>query len=406
MKVILLFYAAVSVVLCDYDENSYGSPFPWSHQIGEYNHVDDWWYDIGGHTSHASEYLAATSPFYLWFKNAQLQYDMFAPAKHVGKINRGKLQNPLNLPADRAFGQNSDFHIDDLLSGAFEYRPRGQKFVARKVDVDAGIANYIGEVIRLPLPVHVKSDGTLLVEAFGGNRGNHLNACTRNPNPCSNFPAKPRCVPVDGNVDTVQCMGPVNIKIALRWLDPVDETDKTDPLPANWISNTPNDLGLTLVPATYDGSACPDDGMLSAADNGNDDCGAIMGAGKKAQSMTNYVKETALLTTLSDGSSPQDYSYAVYATRLPPSYNLNSGRPQLNVYDDTYGTMRAVQVITIPQGAIINTNDKEIFFFGCLRPNTNKVDMKSAGFYDFDDFIGNTGKKPFAPEVCSKLRLS
>merc|ERR1719425_41537 len=85
---------------------------------------------------------------------------------------------------------------------------------------------------------------------------------------------------------------------------------------------------------------------------------------------------------------------------------LNSGRPQLIVYDDTYGTMQAVQVITIPQGAIINTNDKEIFFFGCLRPNTNKVDMKRAGLYDYSDIIGNTGKTPFEAEVCSKLRLS
>jgi len=297
----------------------------------------------------------------------------------------------------------SDFHIDDFVSGAFEYRPRGQKFVARKVDVDAGIANSIGEVVRLPLPVHVKSDGTLLVEAFGGNRANALNACTRNPNHCSNFPARPKCVPVDGNVDTVQCLGPVNIKIALRWLDPADETDETDPLPANWISNTPNDLGLFLVPATYDGSACPDDPMLSSTENA---CGATMGADKQARSLTKYVKETALLTQ-SDGSSPLDYSYAVYAGTFSNAfYNLNTGRPQLNVYDDTDGSMRAVQVITVPQGAIINTNNKAVFFFGCLRPNTNKVDMKSAGFYDSDDFIGNTGKKPLAPEVCSKLRLS
>jgi len=328
---------------------------------------------------------------------------MFAPALHVGKINRGKFQNPLNLPADRAFGQKSDFHIDDLVSGAFEYRPRGQKFFARKVDVDAGIANYIGEIVRLPLPVHVKSDGTVLVEAFGGNRADALNACTRNPNPCSNFPAKPRCVPVDGNVDTVQCLGPVNTKIALRWLDPADETDETDPLPANWISNTPNNLGLVLVPATYDGSECPDESMLTRTDNV---CGATMNANKEALSTTNYVKETALLTTQSDGSSPQDYSYAVYAaTFSSATYNLNTGRPQLIVYDDTYGSMRAVQVITVPQGAIINRNNKELFFFGCLRPNT-KVDMKNAGFYDYADLIGNTGLAPFRKEVCSKLRLS
>ena len=76
-----------------------------------------------------------------------------------------------------------------------------------QVDVDAGIASSVGEVIRLPLPVYVKGDGTLLVQAFGGNRANPHDACTRNPNPCSDFPARPRCVPIDGNVDTVKCMG-------------------------------------------------------------------------------------------------------------------------------------------------------------------------------------------------------
>jgi len=407
MKIILLFYAVISVVFCDYDESYYGSPLPWSHAVGEYDHVDDWWYDNGGHNSHATEYLSETSPFYLWFKEAQLQYDMFAPAKHAGKINRGKFSNPeLNLPADRAFGHESDFRIDDFVSGAFEYRPRGQKFLARKVDVDAGIANSVGEVIRLPLPVYVKGDGTLLVQAFGDTRANPRDACTRNPNPCSNFPARPRCVPINGNVNTVKCMGPVNTKLVLRWIDPEDETDQTDNDQANWIPNIPNDLFLFLVPAKYDGTPCPDASLLGPSSSTV--CGATMGTIAQALSKTIYVKETALLTTQSDGSSPMDYSYAVYVTSSSTFiYNLNEGRPQLIVYDDTYGSMSAVQVITIPQGDSINTNNKNAFFFGCLHPSTNKVNMTSSGFYTIGlGFIRNTGLAPFETGVCNKLRLS
>ena len=128
---------AIGVVLCNYNEYGLKSLVPWSHGEDDYYQGDDWWYDVGGHNSYASNYLHGTSPFYNWFKNTQLQYDMFALSNHVGKINRGRFLNPeINLPADRAFGDryHSDFSVDDLVSGAFEYRPRGQKVVARQVD--------------------------------------------------------------------------------------------------------------------------------------------------------------------------------------------------------------------------------------------------------------------------------
>merc|ERR1712002_1048408 len=152
---------------------------------------------------------------------AQLQYDMFTPAKHVGKINRGKFLNPeLNLPADRAFGDpyHSDFHADEMRSGAFEYRPRGQKIVARKVDVDAGIAKHVGDIIRLPVPVFVKKDGTLLVSAPQENRANPHDACSIHPNPCSIFPAKTKCSHFDVNL--AECSGATNLRLKLRWTDP------------------------------------------------------------------------------------------------------------------------------------------------------------------------------------------
>ena len=133
---ILPFAAILGSVFGNYDAYYQKSLEPWIDGVDDFYQSDAWWYDLGGHNSYASDYLHANSPYYQWFKKAQLQYDMFAPAQHVGKINRGKFLNPeLNLPADRAFGDpyHSDFYADEFSSGAFEYRPRGQKIVARKV---------------------------------------------------------------------------------------------------------------------------------------------------------------------------------------------------------------------------------------------------------------------------------
>jgi len=394
MKLAIPIYAVLSVVVCDYDENSYGSPYPWSHGVANSNHdASDWWFDIGGQDSHASEYLAATSPFYQWFKNAQVQYDMYAPAKHVGKINRGKFLNPeLNLPADRAFGHQSDFHIDDLVSsGAFEYRPQGQKIRARKVDVIAGIANHVGEIIKLPLPVYVKKDGTLLVNVFGGHRADPHNACTRNPDPCSDFPARPRCVPLPGDVNTVKCMGPVVTKVQLRWIDPNVEPT----------SNIPNDIDLYVAISKLDGTA-----TMCYQSYDYSECGASKGSDKVASSSSRYTEETVVLTTQPDGSSPQDYSYAFFVHQETSSYNLNEGRLKLIVSDDTHGDMQAVQIITVPQGSVINTNDKRLYFFGCLRAQTNKIDLKKTGFYTDSETVGHTGYNVYDLELCNALRLS
>ena len=225
MIVFIVSFAIIGNVIGNYDAYYRKSLSPWGHGVDDYHHQgDDWWYDLGGHNSYASDYLYATSPYYSWFKNAQMQYDMFAPAKHVGKINRGKFLNPeINLPADRAFGDpyHSDFHADEMRSGAFEYRPRGQKIVARKVidtlcipnavillikvDVDAGIAKNVGDIVRLPVPVFVKKDGTLLVSAPQENRVNRHDACSIHPNPCSIFPAKTKCSHFDDNL--AECSG-------------------------------------------------------------------------------------------------------------------------------------------------------------------------------------------------------
>merc|ERR1712179_723369 len=308
-------------------------------------------------------------------------------------------QNPeINLPADRAIGHKSDFNDHDLVSSeAFEYRPQGQKIVARKVDVDAGIANYVGEIIRLSLPVYVKKDGTLLVKVGGGNRGHPGDPCSRQPDPCSHFPARPRCVPFPAKSHTVKCLGlDLTIKIELRWNDPVIEV----PI------NKENDIALYIVP-TSDGSLCPDLGARYLKSGVTPLCGVIMGENKIADS-EKFVKESAVLSTLPDGTSPKDYTYAVVASgNSIERYNLNTGNLKLTVYDDTYGNMQAVQVLTVPQGDAFNQDNRGFHFFGCLRPNMSKIeiDPEGKGFYNsFNSNVKNTGLDLFHPELCEKLR--
>ena len=119
--------------------------------------------------------------------------------------------------------------------------------------------------MSLPAPVYVKKDGTLLVSAPRGNRADPHDACTSHPNPCSIFPAKPKCshfdhdlVKCSGNYALVNTLGNLfhsgatNHKLRLRWIDPTDETDDSQ----NKL-NTINEVDMRLVPAVnYEGSPC------------------------------------------------------------------------------------------------------------------------------------------------------
>jgi len=375
-----LFYISIfGVASANYEEY-------WSHGVADHTQGDDWWFDIGGRDSYASDYLAATSPFYRWFKQAQTQYDMFAPALHVGKINRGTFLNPeLNLPADRAIGHKPDFHDAELFSGAFEYRPHGQKIVARKVDVDAGIAKRVGEVIKLSLATYVKKDGTLLVNVGGGNPAHPGDPCTRQPDPCADFPTRPRCVAIHAKCHAVKCVGPVKTTISLKFDDPNSRDHKK------------NDIDLFLVPSTSDGKTGPCKSVLGPGDDVI--CGVTMDKDKKA--MNNKKTETAVL------SIPRDFTYAVLAApKLTNTYKVEAGSLQLTVKDDTYGYLRAVQILRVPEdeGNLINPDNKEIYFFGCLYPHTNKINIEKTGFYNFESKVGHTGLLPFAAGLCKALQ--
>merc|ERR1719348_2734617 len=168
----------------------------------------------------ASDYLAAPSPFNKWFKTAQNQFDAYSPAFHVGKINRGTLLNPeLNSPADRAFCSNSHFNVGDFNSGAFSITPQAQKFVAKKIHVDAGLATKVGHIASMPAGVFVQDDGSLLVDTSS----RQIDPC--NPNPCSAYSGTPRCIVVGSS--TAKCIGPEKKRLEIRWTDPVDEAGVT-----------------------------------------------------------------------------------------------------------------------------------------------------------------------------------
>ena len=93
----------------------------------------NWFHDMGDEWE-VSNRLASVNPYYEWYKQAAIQMDMYGPAKHVGIINRGQFLNPeLNNPYDRAYGYQSDFNPGDFQSGAFKYKPQGQKFRAKAV---------------------------------------------------------------------------------------------------------------------------------------------------------------------------------------------------------------------------------------------------------------------------------
>ena len=133
-------------------------------------------------------------------------------------------------------------------------------------------------------------------------------------------------------------------------------------------------------------------------------CGVTMGANDEAY-FPNKAKEEAFLHTLSDGTSSQHYSYAIFAVQLTDTYNLQEGRLTLTVYEEAKdGSLNAVQHITVPYGANINKQGKKVYFIGCLRPRANKIDMDDSGFYEIYQTIKNTGYLVYESELCEKLR--
>jgi len=378
-------------------------PFVLLNAVSGQDGLDQWWYDLGGHDSPASDYLAATSPFYSWFKNAQEQFDAYAPAKHVGKINRGSFLNPeLNLPADRAFGHNSDFNVGDLTSGAFSYAPQTQKFVAKKVHVDAGLARKVGQIANMPAGIFVQDDGSVLIDT--GRVGDPCN-----PSPCPAM-GTPRCVPVSST--TAKCIGPDSKTLELKWSDPVDEPTASSQLQT---ADLEYDLDLILVPSkNYDSSACSDPKLTP----GDSECGATVSADDKAKvTVGDRGTETAELKTLTDGTTFKDYTYAVIAQRITASpntaqipdsdYNLAYAGLKLNFYSDLNGVRLPEFVYTVPQGDVINTANKDHFFFGCVRLNVihlRALDTRGAGFYNTGDDVRGTGYNILDSELCDSLK--
>ena len=126
--------------------------------------------------------------------------------------------------------------------------------------------------------------------------------------------------------------------------------------------------------------------------------------GNKKAEFPNPAFEEALLHTLDDGTNRLDYSYAVFAEQVTGDYNLKQGRLELTVFEETKDGYKAVQHITVPDGTSINKQAKAYHFFGCLRPDVNKIDMNHLGFYLYNENIKNTGLNIQDPKLCEKLR--
>merc|ERR1712179_891213 len=86
--------------------------------------------------------------------------------------------------------------------------------------------------------------------------------CTRQPDPCADFPNRPKCVAIHAKCHAVKCVGPAKTQISLKFDDP------------NLHDHLDNDVDLLLVPTTSDGNFCEDDHLLEP---GNDACGVMMG---------------------------------------------------------------------------------------------------------------------------------
>jgi len=351
-----------------------------------YYQDSDWWHSLGtGDDWYVSDYLDAISPFAQTFHQMQQQLDMFGYAQHVGNINRGKFLNPeLNLPGDRAYGYDSDFNPQDFKGGAFKHQPQGQKFVAKPIHVNLGLASKAGEIKVLPLGHHVQNDGSVLVQTKG-----KADPC--NPSPCSNVHL-PRCVVV--NDVTAKCSGPLEYELSLIWSDPADD-------------GNPNNLDLVLYPATHEGTACASHPLLAV---GGEGCGAtVSGDDEHVFGIREHAEETAILSTKADGTKFEDYTYAVLAEYT--DYNLSESSPVLVVTDDEGD---AVQTLAIPQYdevTNINLDFKAYFFFGCWSSPMKKMVTTGAGFYDDTDTVKynvgdqviDTGLTFADPKLCGKL---
>jgi len=86
----------------------------------------EWWNDIdSGRGNSVSDSIASWDLGAATQHSISRQMDHFAPALHIGTINRGSIANhAAGGPADRIFGYNPDFNRGDY--HAFKFKPRGQ----------------------------------------------------------------------------------------------------------------------------------------------------------------------------------------------------------------------------------------------------------------------------------------
>jgi len=106
--------------------------------------------------------------FYDTFKQMQDRIHAYAPALHVGKINRGSFQKPeLVHPKHRAMGWDSDFHHQD--ADAFRYTPTfpNQQCMEIKRTSTSGFDCRCGVPRRKDVDPHAAALGTVHTDGTG-----------------------------------------------------------------------------------------------------------------------------------------------------------------------------------------------------------------------------------------------
>jgi len=106
--------------------------------------------------------------FYDTFKQMQDRIHAYAPALHVGKINRGSFQKPeLVHPKHRVMGWDSDFHHQD--ADAFRYTPTfpNQQCMEIKRTTTSGFDCRCGVPRRKDVDLHAAALGTVHTDGTG-----------------------------------------------------------------------------------------------------------------------------------------------------------------------------------------------------------------------------------------------
>jgi len=324
-----------------------------------------------------SRQLAGRTPFLAAFHRIQKQMDIYGWAKHVGKINRGRIADPGLNRGRHAFGYKSDFNLHELShqSGNFKYMPESQIVKAELQHVKAGLANAIGEIIKLRPGEWVTDTGSILIQDLGGD-----DPCT--PNPCHKW-WKSECKKLSGG--GFKCSGTGVYELKMKY---------------NAVDDLKPDASLVLIASNVeDGSLCAE--LDSDAPDGiPDTCGVTLEKGSLTPSSIDIFK-------FADVDDYSQYTYAVLVEvdrRGCIIQDFSRIRVSLEWERREIYSTALVDVDEIdPYGyaSAEGTYMKHYYFVGCFvsgGPSGYNLDTKGQGYK-------GPGKEFLAPDLCKKIHV-